>query len=364
MPISQSLDFSGWRPWGLLCCFAVLLAVEGVSRTDWVWSSVSRSATGIVDVVERQIIDPAETPIIIVLGNSRGRDAILPAVVERELGLPERTVLNLSITDGDPFDAYRLYRDHRDKLGQARIMVLCFDDFQMGSYRYGTPTERYRRYADLGQRVRDFKGVNRNSLVAGWVWRTLDVSQSLERVVKRGFRSMGDTVHIDEDRRVVWRTTELDQGPETANSLKQAKAYYGEPSAIKDDWRMKYLRSLIRSAQTDGLRVVIYRTAWRASFDAERLRLYPEAEERFYRSMAALIDKPEQQILFQRSAASVGLRDTDFLDYGHATKNGARLLSRKLAEHLGPILLDVKPSSLTPNASTMPPIAPPAQPED
>jgi hypothetical protein len=132
MSRSSIFSFRTLQPWtrwpaGFITCIVVLVSVEiFVARSDWVVTRYPASTLGAFYAVETEVIRDAD-PAIICLGNSRLRDALAPRVLERELGMAEGAVLNLSLTTGRPFDARILYRRNRAVLRHAELMILDFE---------------------------------------------------------------------------------------------------------------------------------------------------------------------------------------------------------------------------------------------
>ena len=331
---SQSLDLRGWRPWGLLTCLAVLLLLElAVARSDWVWSHLDRSPTGIVDAVERLVIEPAADPVVVVMGNSRMRDAAVPSVIADELGLPRERVLNLSLTQGAPYDALDLYRRHRDKLSRAEVLVLGFDEWQFETKL--APSERFLRRAMLEQRLELAEGSTRLSLLAGWSWRTLDARMPILRTLKQLLFPIERGVAIDEEGRIVWREVEPEHGPEIADSRETAERLFTKFEFAPASAEANFLQELLRLAREDEVSVLVYRPPYRATFMEEQARLAPRVERDYEHFLADLMAQGlVTRAVLRSSGQTIGLTETMFLDYGHSSRTGAEIISRDLASQM------------------------------
>ncbi|MCK4872989.1 MAG: hypothetical protein KAS72_09710 [Phycisphaerales bacterium] len=327
---SDSLDLRGLRPWGLLVCLALLAVVEfGMARQDWLWSMFPKSPSGIVDVLEEQVIEPAPSPVVVILGNSRTRDAIIPAEMEEVLGVPHGSVLNLSLTAGEPYDSYVLYVRNREKLSQARVLMIAIEDWNLNDNQ--AISERFRRFATLSDRLGAPDWKDRLSLVAGWVWRTYDARKPLGRLLKEMVLRRDRSVPIGEDGRVVWRTDDPEFGPEDVDvSADLDHAYRGfDPSRSGEARNVEYFRRLIALATEDGLHVLLIHPPFRDKFIDKRDSAYPQARASFRAVLDELARMPgDIHVLESERASELGIAETCFLDYGHMLASGARIYTR------------------------------------
>jgi hypothetical protein len=323
----DTLRLTGLRPYGAIFAIALLVAVEVfVARGEMVWSFAQNSQPGIVDAMEHLVIDKAENPQIVVLGDSRDRDAIVPGVLARELGIPSSDVLNLSLTSGLPFDSLTLYRRNREHLSQAKLIILGVDDF---SLRPLTDTERVRRFATLRERWEHFEGETRASLIVGFIWRTFDANKAIGRLMKQVLLRPDRRVAIGEDGRVVWR----DENAGFVDDAEQmAIAWYGKGEKAFNSWAV---RELLDLAKEDGVPVLLYRAPLSEKFREHRDRLQPHANQRFKDHLAQYADHPAVVgQLVNDDPAAFGLSPDDFFDYGHPRASGAEKTTKALADEI------------------------------
>ncbi len=331
---SDSLQLAGFRPKGLAVCLLLLAVVElGVARRTWIWTLYPKSPSGVFDVVEQKVLRPVRDPAIVIMGNSRVRDALDPVELSRAVGQPPGSVLNISLTNGRPFDMLMLYERNRETFQRARLLIIGIEDwwFHTGSRK---PSERIRRFATLEQRWKWFEGATRLSLLAGWAWRTLDAKDQLSRFVKFKFVRRDWTVPIGIDGRVVWRKTEADFGPkEDVKCAQRATQTYANFDF--DASKIELVEQLIQRARRDNLTVIVIRPPLRDLFVDRRSALVPGIKRAFGDQMKAIdaLDENVHVMIFEK-CSDLGWPQHYLLDYGHVGRVAARQLSRQVGQHI------------------------------
>lgn len=330
----DSLRLSGLRPWGALTALGLLLLVElCIARQPWIWHAKQESPVWVQRVIEEEIVETGSAPVVAVVGNSRILAMVDPDEMERALGLPPGAVINAAITEGTPFDCLNLYRTHREKLSQSRLLIVGLDSWQcQGRTR---PHERVRCYASWDDRIKYFSGEERLSLLAGYVWRTYDAHKPIGRLA-RGFALGGEQRNIIVGRRSRWNPHENEsmRGPTLVNVSPQAEAFYG--GFVPGSESFAPLRDLAALAHEDGVEIAFCRPPFRDGFiDMVRSR-WPEAENQLRSQVAATLGASgvqPSQFVFDR-ASEVGVPADYFSDYGHLLPVGAKMMSRILATDL------------------------------
>lgn len=331
----DTLHAAGFRPYGAGLAVLLLLLVEfGLVRNDYVWSFAEDSQTGIVDALERKVLAVREPPRVVVLGSSRIRDAVVPAVVAGELDLPLDSVVNLGLTAGRPFDSLIMYRRNRELLSQADVLVLGVDEFT--DRKVENPSERYRRFASVDDRRRDFQGETGMALMVGSVWRTYDANKSLGRWLKSFVQRRSRAVAIAEDGRVQWRKEGVGV---VDDSLDRAESLYQNRESPEYD--LYCLTELLDLAQADQLPVVLFRPPINPKFVALRDEFAPWAEAEFESYSHKLAQHPAvRATLYSGTGIDVNVPFEDFWDYGHLQPEGAEKVSRDLAKLLSTTMHD------------------------
>ena len=318
-------------PWGLVVCIALLLLVELlVARSEWLWNRMPHSDVGVVDVLENSVLKPAEAagrrPRIIFFGNSRTRDAVAPRLVEEHLGLPEGAVLNLGLTRGTAFDAEVLYRRNRDFLRDADVAFFGVDVIQLDGHL--DSNERVRRFSTLGDRLRRFEGEERLALLAGWVWRTYDARDALRRWATSFWKKMPEGLPLSPDGRVEWRTEAINRAASRRSMSSYARQHFKDYQ--RDPGRRENLRRFVELLESDGIEVVILQVPVRDAYaSASRLRYFDAMSDYEDDVNRVVGDRPS---LRWWDATFAGLTRRDYYDYGHVRDEGARRLSRELAD--------------------------------
>jgi hypothetical protein len=301
-----------------------------VARDDRIWDWTFDGT--LLERFEEKVIGPAEDVRVVVLGSSRARDAVPPRVLERELGLPAGSVLNLSPTSGTPFDGAWLYRRNRERLRRAEVLVVGVSDWYCSAAL--APTARDRRLATWEQRAAEFQGWNRFELVLGSFWRACDARLALRAMLIDYPRDPPRAVLREDGRPTEWAVESLeDRGPPVADSELRVEQFHdGQPFGLG---RIRQLERLLAMAREDGVPVLIVDFPQRGRYvDAVRSR-YPEKLDR-YRAAVRALARPDGSVrvhLFE-DVESLGIPATELYDYGHFTPHGARLFLPHLVKLL------------------------------
>lgn len=324
---SETLKLEGYRPWALIAVLILATVFEfGFARQREIWTSVENTPTGLI-AVQDGIAAQMDVPRVVVLGNSRMIDAVLPKQLDRELGLADQSTFNLSIQAGRPFDYLSFYERHRQRLASAELMILGLDD-QMFSQEMDSAEQRFRLQASLEQRS-DYQGARRLSFLAGWGFASLDVGAPALSMLRTALRGRG-AVQLNDDLRVAW-ARQVEDGPleiERGELDRLVQLYYGQwelsPSQVG------YLTELIEACRQDGKDVLLVRPPVRDAYRDRVLALEPERFERASRVYEALGVEP---LLFDR-ASELSMVPTHFVDYGHLSETGGAFFTRVVATEI------------------------------
>jgi len=311
----------------------VLLVVFdfAVPRQEWIWRQTPRSQAGIIDALESQVIDHADRQVILFMGSSRMRDAVIPRQVEHELNLPTASVLNLGLNAGTPFDALVLYRRNRDRLRRARVLVFGIEDWYLNAAM--APNERDRRFASLGERLGVFTWDHTASLLLGWVWHACDARDAIHRYLTRLSFGAAPQLALAADGRIQWRDQELHTGPADADVNADLAWFYHDYTF--SDGRIRQMRALIEMAQDDGLQVMIVQLPWRDTYVDQLQTKHPEAYRRYHQLAASLTQAfPGAAAYMIERASALAIPPTHYYDYGHLTIDGARTMTTHLTDLL------------------------------
>jgi len=322
---SSTLRLRGLRPTGAALAVLLLVVVEiGLGRREWIWTAVRNSNMGLLHLLERDVIPSAPPPTVLLLGSSRMRDAVPPRALERALGLPESSVLNLGITSGTPLEALILYRRHRAKLSHAKVLVVSAEDWYANA---GIdPSDSDRRFATLRERMTEYPLEESLGLVAGWLWRTYDARFAIARWLKCQSRFCEGSAYVGPDRRVVYAGADPLEGPAQVDVTATVSGFYYR-YAWSDRW-LKQLERLIAEAREDGLRVIVVQFPFRDAYLAAVRERHGKAYDDYLRAVRSLHGA---EVLIYEGASEVGIAQRYFRDYGHMTPLGAELMTGRLA---------------------------------
>lgn len=322
---SETLQLAGFRPWGLFAALLICLAFEvGVARQGRIWTAVHNSPTGLVAVQDR-IAERMESPLVVVLGNSRMIDAVRPAQLDRELGLPPQSSYNLSLQAGRPFDFLTFYTRHRSRLAEAELLLVGLDD-QMFSQRMDTAEQRFRFLSTLEQRWR-YKGQKRLSFIAGSFVRSLDLGGSLWSMGRNALRRRTE-VALTDDLRIRMASPRRQGAAQIPQSeIDRIVDLYYSRWALSPS-QVEYLEELVELCREDGVAVLFLRPPARDGYFERARQLEPV---RFARAMATYDSLPVAPLLFE-SASELALRPEDFTDYGHFSDSGGAVFTRAMAD--------------------------------
>jgi hypothetical protein len=267
---------------------------------------------------------PESKPLVLFTGSSRVRDAIAPRTLEKSLGLPEGSVLNLGLTMGTPFDTEILYLRNRDKLRQAKLVFFGVEPYQLDYH--NRPTERILRYGTLRDRLKLIDEDDAAYRVAGYLWRTLDTGPAIQRFIKSWFKAQPELQPIAADGRVQWRT-------KAQNKVARRRSVRAEARRFFYRWRyspnrQRKLRELIELFEEDGMTVVVFQVPARDRFWSYAQKKYPKKIKSYsthVREAAAGHD-----VFLFWDGKGQGLRPRNFYDYGHLKPGPARRFTRKM----------------------------------
>lgn len=319
-PSSRTLRIDTWRAPGLAWAIVLLLAVEfGLARQDWFWTKVGVSA---VEEIEQLMIAPAQQPLVVAMGSSRIEYGLAPRVMEASLGLPEGSVLNVAMGGGTAFDALTMYRRNRDKLSQAKLLIVGIDDWY---YNAGWPVNpRDARFATWSERLEDYESPVREKLLFGWLWHTTELQVVASTFIRA--TALPQPLVLEPDGRMI---KQHDPALTRDNVLPMAEVFYG--SYQFQMTRHKQLQKLIDLADEDGLQVLVVQVPLRDEYIDLVQSRWP-AEWRRYRETAETL-KGATVLLYGKGSA-VGMGDADIYDYGHCTAEGAAKFTRLLAKEV------------------------------
>src|SRR5712691_3209034 len=141
-----------------------------------------------------EIRNSGHSPVILFLGTSHVQCAILPAVIERRLGLQRGAVLNAGLGASAPYEQMRLYTAVGEYLGGARLAVLETTPL----YFNRSLANNARVRLDLDTRLHyPAEMSKRADWLAGWAFSTWDRRRTWRAVATRAVRSAFDHAGLE-----------------------------------------------------------------------------------------------------------------------------------------------------------------------
>ena len=326
---------------GLLWALLWLLCLEGWVRIGSLWSAFPDSQVGAYLMVEDHFRTQRVPPRVVFMGSSRMRDAVAPRIIEGVLGLSGGAVANLSLTSGTAFDALRMYDRNSQLFAGTEVAVIGIEDWWFNAARSFESMNRVRFAAGLWERFR-FPGLAAKSdLVLGWFCRTWDARYVLRAYVDmfpippQGAMRLADAAVLDDWGRIGARQNEA--GAERAADVERAAYDYLGDFRL-DNFSLWALNRLVGKLKDAGMEVVVIRLPLRREYRDLALGKYAGPEAEWHAAVRAAIGMD----VFEPDAATLGLADRDFVDYGHLARPGTARLSRELAEWLRTHALDAR----------------------
>lgn len=333
----------------------------------WLYSS-SRSRLGVFTFFETDVIPKFEQPLVVVLGTSRAQDAVVPRQLDEALGLPEFSTVNLGIQAGRPYDALRFYTDHRERMKQARLVLLFVDEWHFSSG-WGLGW-RYVLEAPLGERIRlvpegrmpelpkpadlsDAEWAERERLLREDKRRQLEELRTVVLTdwafsmrLKLGYvpsaiginlLKLGKTKSLEmtEDYQVLRPEKERDRawGPVQDDAAAFDERIHGFYERFDTHPVLTgHVEQLAKLVKEDGGRLVLIQMPNRRIHQEEVERLYAPHYEQHVAALKDLGARLDVPVFVWRYPEACGLQEISYLDYGHMAREGSKQFTAFLAE--------------------------------
>lgn len=305
----------------LLCLLCIAVAEVAVGRTNFVFPLLPEGQMGTLLGIERIVIRPNPNPKVVIFGTSRARDAFLPAVMERQMGLRRGEVLNIAMGGNDIFDSLVLYERNREILGRAQTIIIHLDSYQFTAKKPGV---RFRRLAGWSDRMA-FTGAQRRRLICDLFFQVDTVRADLVHYVKEWLRSGGPPPPVGIDRYGRYAVVRADNHNPSRFRPQVLQFWLDE---FYKDYKYspvfeEHLVKLIRMARDDGADVYFVQVPMPGDYLA-RLKQYPGDPYGHLRAnIPPAVQRYARALQFWESPSEAGLTDQDYRDWAHLTSEGA-----------------------------------------
>lgn len=325
---------SAWPlPWGAIGAVTLILSLH-----LFVVSIAPPILPARADLVERAelLLVPPSKPSIIFAGDSRVQTAIIPALVEAELGLGDQAVVNLGVSRGTVPSFRALYERMADRFAAEPIMVLALSITNVNEHTDGSLiSEEFLVDQPLLNRFAYVPTVRALESVLAWE-RSLAIgtycpggmADDLVGIAEGGYRAFGA------DQRIA------DFSPERMQQHIRNYTYnwYREP--VLDGPRWQRFERDLRALDAQGVQLVFLHLPFHPMFPGCQPGTEPcRAERTFRRRLSALAQALNCPVIEVSLGRAPGARpDELFRDLVHVNRPGAVRISRDTARRLRPWL--------------------------
>lgn len=328
------------------------LAFEfGVARKDWAleWA-LSGTQIGKLEthVIRRGV------PEIVVFGNSRTLYGLHERQLADRLGLPPERVMKVAMNAGTVADYEWLYMRHRETLGQARLIVICVDAWElalMPTLRareevYGVGIQDAFRHDPRAWPLLLTTSLSRSIALARPLIQSTQhwLGQQVRPRPEQDASSGGLLGERDPDTEAQWRMGKwevLEQETEGAAGpagLRRPVQVVNDRHCLgrfESDWGLRELLGLVAAMKSDGARVMITRLPLSDRYFDDLHARFPHVAERFEQTLRKLdvfaAAHAEVDVIICGRASGLGLSDNAFYDYGHPSPLGRERITNLMA---------------------------------
>jgi hypothetical protein len=307
-------------PRGLLTAVFFLGVLDfGLSRADWPYRKYPSSYVGTFLAQEEVLRRDLVPPRIIILGNSRTKGGLLSQEMERVLGLPDGSVLNLSIESGDHYDNYMFQKRNRQQMKSARLLIYGVDAYEWNA---NFPlSERFHHFAGFTDRLNLEPSV---PSLFGWFFRTEEKAALYHAIFRRIKGRLVGASRLASQKGVDDPPVNQPKSPAPLSPVGGRVSFWYKDFRLSPK-RQALLQRVVATAREDGQQVVIVQLPFRDEYMDEVFRSHASDYDAYQQSIHSLDGAHTQ--LFE-TASACGLESTDFKDWDHLDASGAEKFTR------------------------------------
>lgn len=307
-------------PRGLLTAILLLGVLDfGLSRADWPYRKNPSSYVGTFLAQEDVLRHDPVPARIIILGNSRSKCGLLPQEMERLLGLPDESVLNLSIESGDHYDNYMFQKRNRQQMKSARLLIYGVDAYEWNA---NFPlSERFHHFAGFTDRLNLEPSI---PSFFGWFFRTEEKVALYHAIFRRIKGRLVRALRLADPLTVDDPSTPQPPSPAALGPVEGRVSFWYKDFRLSPK-RQALLQRVVATAHEDGQQVVIVQLPFRDEYVHEVFRTHASDYNSYAQSIHSL---DGVDIRLFETASDCGLAPTDFQDWDHLDATGAEKFTR------------------------------------
>jgi hypothetical protein len=329
-------------PKALLLALALVAGVEILTRAlPMSFLFVYNSRLGLAQFMTREVLPHFDAPQIVLLGTSRGADAVMPTRLDEKLGLAERSTVNLSMIASHSSDWLALYQANRAKLSKSKVLFCLVDEWIFSSgfvndehYCLTAPWSERWTYAQgtvvpegiaNENAYREHLRARRDGLLLDGLF---TMRLKLGQLPAALFRALDwgkmRRPKYDGDTQMVRSNV----GKNMRNPVDDLKHYKERIDLTFKhfDTHPAYVRrieELARLAKEDGVKFVLLSLPNRRRYQDEVESVQPAAFALYEKTVRDLAAREQVTLVFKKYPEDIGLTDTDYEDYGHMLTSGS-----------------------------------------
>ncbi|MCK6471044.1 MAG: hypothetical protein L6R28_04795 [Planctomycetes bacterium] len=365
-------SFQGFRPpfpATALSVVALIAGLElGLRALPDAWLLVdSTSRLGLTTFYDTKVIPLFEHPQVVIVGTSRAEDAVAPAPLDKALGLPEWSTMNLGLAGARPYDGLSFYEDHRERMKQAKLVIYFSDEWHFSSgwglgWRYflrAPLDERLRllppgampqlqkpedvsdeKWAEMEDQRMSMKheqlDLLRTTMLTDWVFQMRLKLRYIPKAIAVNFfgASPGKQLVITDEHLV--QRPEKHKDKELGPPSEELEKFRERVDGFYENFdthplMLEHVRKLARMVKEDGGRFVIVQMPNRKIHQDCVEKYHPVEYRQHADALHALGQELGVPVYVYRYPSECGLEDIDYLDYGHLARRGCRRFTAFLA---------------------------------
>jgi hypothetical protein len=255
---------------------------------------------------------------VLIMGSSRMRDGVVPAVLAQELRLSEEQVTNVSYAAGTVYDLLLMLRRKPSVMDGVEVVIVDAEPWSLNDLTALSRRTHFLRYATLTERFAYRTGNMRDTVeaVGSFVWPYLVDRRSLMQWLG------GPAAHG------VRPAPRYGERPAQYSPLAAAQEHMSEFSfsnRMAEMWQ-----EAAAALNRRGVRMLVVQPPANTIY-ITWIKQHQGGAYLRYRTFIQGLSAPGVLVRLYEMPSELGMQDDVFADYGHFTREGAERFSRHLA---------------------------------